>query len=74
MTEGGSYLKKLTVNYSRAPNSEGVVAVKKTSLKTKLLEKLFGTSTQVVILIPGKTCGSVTVNNCDEGGKDDVKI
>ena len=70
----GTTTKKVTVTYSKTPNPDGAVAVKKTSLKTKLMKKLFGTATEVVIIVPGKTCGSVSVSEIDEGGNKDAKI
>jgi hypothetical protein len=48
--------------------------VKKTTLKKKLMEKLFGTSTQVVVIVPGNTCGSITVTELEEGGQNNAKI
>lgn len=72
---GGRILKKnVKVTYSRTPNPDGVVAVKKTSMKKKLMEKLFGTSTQVVVIVPGNTCGSITVTELEEGGPENGKI
>lgn len=43
-------------------------------MKKKLMEKLFGTSTQVVVIVPGNTCGSITVTELEEGGPENGKI
>ena len=43
-------------------------------LSKKLMEKLFGTSTQVVVIVPGNTCGSITVTEFEEGGQNNAKI
>lgn len=69
----GPITKKVTVTYSKAPNPDGAVAVKRTSLKTKLMKKLFGTTTEVVIIVPGNTCGNVSVSKIDEGENKNVK-
>lgn len=71
---GHNLKKNVKVTYSRTPNPDGVVAVKKTTLKKKLMEKLFGTSTQVVVIVPGNTCGSITVTEFEEGGQSNAKI
>ena len=64
----------MKVTYSKTPNPDGVVAVKKTSIKTKLMKKLFGTSTEVVIIVPGKTCGHISVSEIHKGGQKHAKI
>ena len=71
---GHNLKKNVKVTYSKTPNPDGVVAVKKTTLKKKLMEKLFGTSTQVVVIVPGNTCGSITVTELEEGGQNNAKI
>jgi len=37
------------------------------------MEKLFGTSTQVVIIVPGKNCGDISVTEIEKGGPKNGK-
>lgn len=60
---------KLVVKVSKTPEPNGVVAVKKTRIKNRLLKKLFGTSNKTVLVLGDSVVG-VSVYEVPEGGNN----
>ena len=58
---------KLIVKVSKTPEPNGVVAVKKTKVSNRLLNKLFG-STEKTILVLGDSVVGVSICESKEGG------
>ena len=61
---------KLIVKVSKTPEPNGVVAVKKTRIKDRLLKKLFGTSNKTVLVL-GDSVEAISLLEMNEGGKVD---
>lgn len=59
---------KLVVKVSKTPEPNGVVAVKKSKVRNRLLNKLFG-STNKTILVLGDSVVGVSIYENEEGGK-----
>ena len=63
---------KITVHLSKTPDPNGVVAVKKTKISNRLLNKLFGT-TNKTILVLGDTVTGVSICEVENGGAENGK-
>ena len=62
-------MKRLKIKVSKAPDPDGEVAVKTVPIKKKLLEKLFGTSNQMTIIVPGNRIQGIVIQEVPEGGE-----
>ena len=58
----------LTISVSKDPRRGGVLQCKNISIREKLLTKLFGRKQKIMILIPGNSVSTVTINEVPEGG------
>lgn len=63
---------KLTISVSKHPQTGGIVRFKNVSLREKLLRKLLGEKQKLMILIPGDSVESLSINEIEtEGGGED---
>ena len=60
-------MERLKIKVSKTPEPNGVVAVKKTRIRNRLLNKLFGT-TNKTILVLGDSVVGVSICEVKEGG------
>lgn len=51
----------LTINVSKDPKNEGVVACRTITLRERILRKLLGNPCKVTILVPGDTVEEVAI-------------
>ena len=58
----------LKISVSEAPPPDGIVHCRKVSIREKLLNKLFGCKTQMMILVPGCSVATVAIAKEQEGG------
>ena len=58
----------LTISVSKDPRRGGVLQCENISIREKLLTKLFGRKQKIMILIPGNSVSTVTINEVPEGG------
>ena len=63
---------KIKVHLSRTPDPNGVVAVKKTKISNRLLNKLFGTTSKTILVL-GDTVTGVSICDVENGGADNGK-
>ena len=61
---------KLKIETSKTPTPDGVVAVKKTRVHNRLLNKLFG-STGKTVLVLGDSVKAISLLEINEGGQAD---
>lgn len=59
---------KLKISVSDKPQSGGVVACRKISLRKKILDKLLGSVQEVTVIVPGKTVDCISISEVAEGG------
>ena len=60
--------KKLKVNVSKDPKTDGVISCKNLSVRERLLNFLFGNKRRVTILIPGDGVDEISISGEKEGG------
>lgn len=60
---------KLIVKVSKTPEPNGVVAVKKTRIRRRLLDKLFGTANKTVLVL-GDSVEGISIVEVPEGGSN----
>ena len=60
---------KHIVKVSKTPEPNGVVAVKKTRIRRRLLDKLFGTANKTVLVL-GDSVEGISIVEVQEGGKN----
>ncbi len=64
-------MQNLKISVSKQPKTDGVVSVKKTSIRERLLGKLLGPKQRVMIIVPGDSVKDVTIAQAEEGGGDE---
>ncbi len=64
-------MQNLKISVSKQPKTDGVVSVKRTSIRERFLRKLLGPKLKVMILVPGDSVKDVTIARADEGGGDE---
>ena len=64
-------MQNLKISVSKQPKTDGVVSVKKTSIRERFLRKLLGPKLKVMILVPGDSVKDVTIAQAEEGGGDE---
>lgn len=60
---------KLIVKVSKTPEPNGVVAVKKTKVRRRLLDRLFGTSNKTILVL-GDSVEGISIVEVPEGGNN----
>ena len=60
---------KLIVKVSKTPEPNGVVAVKKTKVRRRLLDRLFGTVNKTILVL-GDSVAGISIEEIPEGGTD----
>ncbi len=64
-------MQNLKISVSKQPKTDGVVSVKKTSIRERILRKLLGPKQRVMILVPGDSVKDVVIAQAEEGGGDE---
>ena len=59
---------KLIVKVSKTPEPNGVVAVKKTKVRRRLLDRLFGTANKTILVL-GDSITGISIEEVQEGEK-----
>lgn len=55
---------------SKRPPPNGIVACRKVKLRERLLNRLFGPTRSVMVLVPGGSVETVSITEVPEGGGD----
>lgn len=63
---------KMKISVSKQPPEDGVVSVKRVTIRERFFRKLFGNPKRVTILVPGDTVQDVTITKIDERGDKDA--
>ena len=67
--------KKLKINVSKSPQTDGIVSCRNMSIREKIFTFLFGTKHKLTVLIPGDSVDEVLISGEKEGekyGKDEI--
>ena len=60
--------KKLKINVSKSPQTDGIVSCRHMSIREKILSFLFGENRRLTVLIPGDGVDEVLISG-EEGGQ-----
>lgn len=58
----------LKISVSKEPRSGGILQCRNVSVREKLLTFLLGRKEKIMILVPGRSVASVTIDELSEGG------
>ena len=59
--------KKLKINVSKSPQTDGIVSCRNMSIREKILTFLFGAKHRLTVLIPGDSVDEVLISGEKEG-------
>ena len=66
-------MKEVKVQISKTPNPDGVVAAKKTKLSKRLMEKIFGATSNLTVIAIGDSVEKVTIEDITKGDQANGK-
>lgn len=58
----------LQIRFSRAPYTDGVAAVRRMSVREKLLRLILGSKTSLAVIVPGDSIEELAIREVPEGG------
>lgn len=61
-------MERIKIRVSKTPEPNGVVAVKKTRIANRILNKLFGTTNKTILVLGDNVVG-VSITEVPEGGQ-----
>ncbi len=67
-------MKEVKVQISKTPNPDGVVAAKRMSLSKRLMNKIFGTKSNLTVIAIGASVEKVTIEDVKKGENANGKI